>query len=50
MKAQNERRMKRFKEQRWILDNIIRSVGIDWDQGRTHRLLAYIGLSRRESP
>lgn len=48
MKAQNERRMKRFKEQRWILDNIIRSVGIDWDQGRTHRLLAYIGLSGQQ--
>lgn len=44
MKADNERRMKRFKDQRWVLDNIIRTVGVDWDQGRTHRLLAYIGL------
>jgi fermentation-respiration switch protein FrsA (DUF1100 family) len=44
MKADNERRMKRFKDQRWVLDNVIRTVGVDWDQGRTHRLLAYIGL------
>jgi cephalosporin-C deacetylase-like acetyl esterase len=45
MKAQSERRMKRFKEQRWLLDNIIRTVGVDWDQGRTHRLLSYLGPS-----
>lgn len=45
MKADNERVMKRFKDQRWVLDNIIRTVGVDWDQGRSHRLLAYIGLA-----
>lgn len=27
--------MKRWTEQRWLLDNIIRSVGVDWDQPRT---------------
>lgn len=27
--------MQRWTEQRWLLDNIIRSVGIDWDQPRT---------------
>ncbi|MDB5810902.1 MAG: dipeptidyl aminopeptidase [Betaproteobacteria bacterium] len=26
---------RRFQEQRWLLDNIIRSVGVDWDQPRT---------------
>src|SRR5215212_9026736 len=26
---------RRFKEQRWLLDNVIRSVGIDWDQPRS---------------
>ena len=26
---------RRWTEQRWLLDNIIRSVGIDWDQPRT---------------
>ena len=29
-----ERRMKRWQEQRWILDNIIKTVGIEWDQAR----------------
>ena len=26
--------LRRWTEQRWLLDNIIRSVGIDWDQPR----------------
>src|SRR6187431_2560799 len=26
---------RRWTEQRWLLDNIIRSVGVDWDQPRT---------------
>jgi dienelactone hydrolase len=26
---------RRFSEQRWLLDNIIRTVGVDWDQPRT---------------
>jgi len=29
-----ELRGKRWQEQRWILDNIIKTVGIEWDQGR----------------
>jgi dienelactone hydrolase len=28
-------RSRRFYEQRWLLDNVIRQVGVDWDQGRT---------------
>jgi len=28
-------RSRRFREQRWLLDNVIRLVGVDWDQGRT---------------
>jgi len=32
--AKTEKRMKRWKEQRWILDNIINTVGIEWDQNR----------------
>jgi dienelactone hydrolase len=27
--------VKRFDEQRWVLDNVIQANGIDWDQGRT---------------
>ena len=45
MKVRNETRMTRFRQQRWILDNVIRTVGIDWDQGRTSRLLSNIGMS-----
>lgn len=26
---------RRWREQRWLIDNVIRSVGIDWDQPRT---------------
>jgi dienelactone hydrolase len=26
---------RRFVEQRWLLDNVIRQVGVDWDQGRS---------------
>lgn len=28
-----ENRVQRFREQRWILDNVIRTVGVTWDQG-----------------
>ena len=26
---------RRWTEQRWLVDNVIRSVGIDWDQPRS---------------
>ena len=35
--------MRRFDEQRWILDNIIRANGIDWDQPRLPGLAAALG-------
>ncbi|PYC72730.1 hypothetical protein C7C46_25610 [Streptomyces tateyamensis] len=28
-----ERRVERFREQRWVLDNVIQAVGVTWDQG-----------------
>jgi cephalosporin-C deacetylase-like acetyl esterase len=34
LSAKVERQMKRWQEQRWILDNIIKTVGIEWDQNR----------------
>ena len=34
LSAEVERRMKRWQEQRWILDNIIETVGLEWDQPR----------------
>ena len=39
-----EPRMKRFDEQRWVLDNIIQANGVDWDQGHTSVLLRACGL------
>src|ERR1700712_2171922 len=39
-----EPKMKRFEEQRWVLDNIIQANGIDWDQGHTSTLLRACGL------
>jgi len=34
MSARVDGRMKRWAEQRWILDAVIRTVGVEWDQGR----------------
>ena len=34
MSAKADGRMKRWQEQRWILDAVIRTVGVEWDQGR----------------
>lgn len=34
MPATVERRMRRWQEQRWILDAVIDTVGVEWDQGR----------------
>ena len=31
--------MRRLTEQRWLVDTAIRTIGVDWDQGRTR----YIG-------
>src|SRR5207249_6140059 len=30
-----EPHVRRFEEQRWLIDNIIRANGIDWDQPRS---------------
>lgn len=37
--------VRRFNEQRWVLDNIIQANGIDWDQGHTGGLIRAIGVS-----
>ncbi len=34
MQAEVERRMRRWQEQRWLLDVVIQTVGIEWDQRR----------------
>ena len=38
MGSEVDRRMKRWMEQRWLLDAVIRTVGLEWDQAR----LAYM--------
>ena len=43
MRVETERKMKRWREQRWILDQIIQTRGIDWDQGRTGKILRNCG-------
>jgi dienelactone hydrolase len=38
-----EKRVKRWQEQRWILDNIIEAVGVEWDQNRIGYVLGPCG-------
>jgi dienelactone hydrolase len=37
--------MKRFNEQRWVLDNVIQANGIDWDQSHTGVIIGSGGPS-----
>jgi len=34
MRARTEQRVKRWHDQRWLLDTVIQSVGMEWDQPR----------------
>jgi dienelactone hydrolase len=34
MRAQTEQKVKRWHDQRWLLDTVIQSVGMEWDQPR----------------
>ena len=34
MSSKSDRIMKRWQEQRWLLDTVIRTVGMEWDQVR----------------
>jgi fermentation-respiration switch protein FrsA (DUF1100 family) len=43
MRVETERKMKRWREQRWLLDQVIQTRGLDWDQGRTAKLLRNCG-------
>ena len=42
--ADHPARARRFSEQRWLLDNVIRANGVDWDQPRTSYLNAPCGI------
>lgn len=41
--ADNGPRMKRWEAQRWLVDNIIKANGMEWDQPRLGGLLAALG-------
>jgi dienelactone hydrolase len=43
MRIETERKMKRWREQRWLLDQVIQTRGIDWDQARTGKILRNCG-------
>ncbi|MBI4331916.1 MAG: alpha/beta hydrolase [Chloroflexi bacterium] len=43
MRPETEQKAKRWQEQRWILDNMVRSFGIDWDQTRSARIMRACG-------
>ena len=42
--AEDEPEVRRWSAQRWALDNVLRSVGIDWDQPRSFYLNAACGI------
>jgi dienelactone hydrolase len=44
VKNLGEPQTRRFTEQRWLLDNIIRANGVDWDQPRSVYLSAPMGV------
>src|SRR4029079_14414485 len=43
MRIETEGKVRRWREQRWLLDQVIESRGIDWDQGRTGKILRNCG-------
>lgn len=45
MRIETERKMKRWREQRWILDQVVQTRGIDWDQGRSGKIIRNCGPS-----
>lgn len=45
MRAKTERKTKRWQEQRWLLDQVIKVSGLDFDQGRTNKILRNCGPS-----
>ena len=40
--------MKRWGEQRWILDQVIQTRGIDWDRGELEKLFGIAGPTSRK--
>src|ERR1700730_13062892 len=34
MRAKTEQKVKRWKDQRWLIDSVIQAIGMEWDQPR----------------
>jgi hypothetical protein len=34
MRAKTEQKVKRWKDQRWLIDSVIAAIGMEWDQPR----------------
>jgi hypothetical protein len=43
MSSATERKMKRWQEQRWLLDTVVQTIGIEWDQARVAYTLGPCG-------
>jgi fermentation-respiration switch protein FrsA (DUF1100 family) len=43
MTPDRDRRLRRWQDQRWLLDAVIETVGIEWDQGRLGGLVGACG-------
>lgn len=43
MRVETEKKMRRWREQRWLLDQVVQTRGLDWDQGRTGKILRNCG-------
>ena len=43
MNAATERKMKRWQEQRWLLDAVVQTIGVEWDQARVAYTLGPCG-------
>src|SRR5882672_7719699 len=43
MRLETWRKVRLWREQRWLLDQVIQTRGIEWDQGRTGKMLRNCG-------
>ncbi len=43
MNSATERKMKRWQEQRWLLDAVVQTLGLEWDQARVAYTLGPCG-------
>ncbi len=44
MRAKTEQKVKRWKDQRWLIDTVIQAVGMEWDQPRLNYTMYPAGV------